>query len=192
MWPGVSMTERKNFKRLVRERARRTGESYTAALRHLRPSDSSEVPAMSWQRFEKPLFAYAVRVPEGWVERDPDPKNSPWETARYVDPADRRHSVIVFRNPVGPQRVAADMAERAQPSLAASGFTEFAIADASWAGDHTGVRLDCAKRDAGRVWAVREYFLVIDGVGFCLGLGSAAPEEDDPLFTEIARTFEIL
>jgi hypothetical protein len=186
------MTERKNFKRLVRERARRTGESYTAALRHLRSSDPPEVPSMPWQRIEKTDFGYAVTVPEGWVEREPDLTNSPLETARYVDPSDRRHSVIVFRNPFGgPQRVAADMASRAETALTASGFAELEITDAEWAG-RPGVRLDCVKRDAGRVWAVREYFLVVDGIGFCLGLGSAAPDEDDPLFAEMARTFEIL
>jgi hypothetical protein len=186
------MTAHKNFKRRVRERARRTGESYTAALRHLRSSDSPmEVPAMQWQRREKSEFGYAVRVPDGWAERDVDLRNSPWEAGRFVDPADRRHSVIVFRNPVGPRRSAADMVERAQTSLAASGFGEMAVAEAEWAG-RAGVRLDCAKRDAGRVWAVREYFVVDDGIGFCLGCGSAVPEEDDVLFAEMARTFEIL
>ena len=89
------MTAQKNFKRRVRERARRTGESYTAALRHLRSSDHlSEVSAMQWQRVEKEQFGYAVHVPPGWVEREVDLHNSPWETARFVDPADRRHSEI--------------------------------------------------------------------------------------------------
>ena len=108
-----------------------------------------------------------------------------------MDPADRRHSVIVFRNPVGPGNTAADMARRAQASLAAVGFAELAVADAEWGG-RAGVRLDCAKHDAGRVWAVREYFAVTDGIGFCLGCGSAVPEEDEPLFAEMARTFEVL
>jgi hypothetical protein len=186
------MTAGKNFKRRVRERARRTGESYTAALRHLRSSDQTvEVSAVNWQRVEKTTYGYAVRIPEDWVEREVDLRNSPWETARFVDPADRRHSVIVFRNPIGPGRTAADMARRAQTSLAANGFGELEIADAEWGG-RAGVRLDCAKRDVGRVWAVREYFAVADGIGFCLGCGSAAPEEDEPLFAEMARTFELL
>jgi hypothetical protein len=186
------MTEQKNFRRRVRERARRTGESYTAALRHLRPSDHPEVPAMSWQRMEKTDFGYAVSVPDGWVEREVDLKNSPWETARFVEPSDRRHSVIVFRNPVGPQRAAIDVAERARTALTATGFGELEIVGAEWAGA-SGQRLDGVKRDAGRVWAVREYFLVTaDGIGFCLGFGSAVPEEDDALFTEMARTFEVL
>jgi len=99
--------------------------------------------------------------------------------------------VIVFRNPVGPRFAAADMARRAQTSLAAGGFGEFDVTEVEWGG-RAGVRLDCAKRDAGRVWAVREYLVVIDGIGFCLGCGSAAPEEDEPLFAEMARTFEVL
>ena len=186
------MTANKHFKRRVRERARRTGESYTAALRHLRSSDHlPEEPAMQWQRVEKSNFGYAVQVPQGWVEREVDLRNSPWETARFVDPSDRRHSVIVFRNPVGPQRAALDMAERAQTSLAANGFADLAITETEWAG-RPGVRLDCAKHDVGRVWSVTEYFAVNDGIGFCLGCGSAAPADDEPLFTEMARTFEIL
>ena len=36
------MTAGKNFKRRVRERARRTGESYTAALRHFRTAPRGE------------------------------------------------------------------------------------------------------------------------------------------------------
>lgn len=146
---------------------------------------------MPWQRMEKTEFGYAVQVPSGWVEREADLRNSPWETARFADPADRRHSVIVFRNPVGPQRAAFDVAQRAQTALSASGFVELEITDTELGG-RPGARLDCARRDAGRVWSVREYFAVTDGVSFCLGCGSAVLEEDEPLFAEMARTFEIL
>jgi hypothetical protein len=185
------MTAGKNFKRRVRERARRTGESYTAALRHLRSSDQpEEALAMQWQRTEKSTFGYTIQVPAGWVEREADLRNSPWETARFVDPADRRHSVIVFRNPIGPRLGAIEMARRAQTALAASGFVDFEIAEAEW-GAGVGARLDCAKHDTGRIWAVREYFAVTDGVGFCLGFGSAVPEEDEQLLIEMAGTFEI-
>jgi hypothetical protein len=146
---------------------------------------------MQWQRVEKTEFGYAVQVPQGWVEREADLRNSPWETARFVDPADRRHSVIVFRNPVGPQRAALDVAQRAQTALAAGGFVELEITDTELGGQ-AGARLDCARHDTGRVWSVREYFAVIDGVSFCLGCGSAVLEEDESLFAEMARTFEIL
>jgi hypothetical protein len=63
------------------------------------------------------------------------------------------------------------------------------LAGAKGAG--VGARLDCAKHDTGRIWAVREYFAVTDGVGFCLGFGSAVPEEDEQLLIEMAGTFEI-
>jgi hypothetical protein len=184
------MTADKHFKRRVRERARRTGESYTAALRHLRHSDARERP-MQWQRVEKPEFGYAVHVPQGWDERPPNFKNSPWETARFADPADRRHSLIVFRGMPRPGLAPLQVAEQTQVSLESSGFTDFRITDAQ-VGGQAGARLDCAKHDAGRVWAVREYFVVHDDVRFVLGCGSSVPEEDDPLFTAIAERFEIL
>src|SRR5437764_6559830 len=84
------MTANKNFKRRVRDRARRTGESYTAALRHLRQLDVKE-PTVQWQRIEKTDFGYAISVPAGWTERPPDLKNSPLETARFGEETDRRH-----------------------------------------------------------------------------------------------------
>ncbi|MFC7640329.1 hypothetical protein ACFQX6_04335 [Streptosporangium lutulentum] len=50
------MTANKHFKHRVRERARRTGESYTAALRHLRRIDAQE-HVVHWQRIENPNSA---------------------------------------------------------------------------------------------------------------------------------------
>ncbi|WP_433179508.1 hypothetical protein [Actinoallomurus sp. CA-150999] len=184
------MTANKHFKRRVRERARRTGESYTAALRHLRRLDAKE-QSVQWQRIEKPDFGYALQVPGDWQEREPNLKNSPWETARFVDPDDRRHSLIVFRQPVRPGRSATEIAEGAQQSLAGVGFVDFEISDVTVAG-RAGARLNCARHDAGRTWAVREYFVVQDGVSFCLGCGSSAPDEDDPLFGVLAERLELL
>jgi hypothetical protein len=182
------MTANRHFKRRVRERARRTGESYTAALRHLR--EAKEQP-VQWQRIEKSDFGYAVHVPADWDERPPNLKNSPWETARFTEPGDRRHSVVVFRGPTRPGRDTAEIVEGVRVSLENGGFTESRIADAAFAG-RTGVRLECARYDAGRIWAVREYFVVEDASFFCLGCGSAVPDEDDALFTAMAERFELL
>jgi hypothetical protein len=182
------MTANKHFKRRVRERARRTGESYTAALRHLRRDNAKEF-LMQWQRVEKPDFGYAVHIPQGWDERPPDLKNSPWETARFGDQADRRHTVIVFRHPTA--HSPAEVAERARTTLEARGFADFEVTDTEVAG-RPGARLDCAKQDAGRVWAVREYFVSHGDVVFCLGCGSAVPDEDHEMFTAMAETLELM
>jgi hypothetical protein len=53
-------------------------------------------------------------------------------------------------------------------------------------------RLDCAKHDAGRTSALREYFVAHDDAPFVLGCHSFMPEEDDDLFAAIAERFEIL
>lgn len=184
------MTANKNVKRRVRERARRTGESYTAALRHLRRIEARE-HLMSWERIEKPEFGYAVHVPQNWYERPPDLKNSPWETARFHDRADARHCVIVFRQPIRPGRGAAEIAEAVQPALEGAGFGDFQLTDLHIAG-RPGVRLDCARHDAARIWAVRDYLVVQRDVSFCLGCGTSVPEEDDPLFATMAERLELL
>lgn len=144
-----------------------------------------------WRRVEKPEFGYAVSVPYGWAERPPDPANSPLETARFADPEDPRHSLIVFRGRPRPGVTALRAAEATEPVLRAAGFDGFALSAEDIAG-RDGARLECARHDAGRTWAVREYFVVHDDVRFVLGCGSAVPDEDDRLFAAIAGGFEIL
>lgn len=146
---------------------------------------------MGWQRVEKTEFGYAVSVPDGWVERPPDLANSPLETARFADPADPRHSLVVFRGRPRPGVTALRAAEATEPVLRAAGFGGFAISEEPVAG-RDGARLECARHDEGRTWAVREYFVVHDDVRFVLGCGSAAPDEDDGLFAAVAEGFEIL
>ena len=146
---------------------------------------------MQWQRIEKPDFGYAVHVPQGWEERPPDLENSPWETARFGDPVDRRQSIIVFRHPVRPGRDAAEVAEAVQSTLEAAGYLDFRITAATVAGG-PGARLDCARHDAGRVYAVREFFAVAGGASFCVGCGSTVPEQDDSLVVTIAERMELL
>ncbi|ETK35136.1 hypothetical protein MPTA5024_15665 [Microbispora sp. ATCC PTA-5024] len=190
MVPRGLMTADKHFKRRVRERARRTGESYTAALRHLRRSDAEE-HGMEWQRIERTDFGYAVHVPQGWDERPPNLRNSPWETARYGDRNDRRHGLIVFRQPVRPGREATEMAEIVRSSLEGLGFTGFGIAETRVAGLPSAL-LTGVKEDAGRVMALREYMAIRGGVSFCLGCWTTVPEEDDPVFAGMAERFELL
>jgi hypothetical protein len=189
------MTANRNLKRHVRARMARTGESYTAALRHLRrmPTEGSPMPEPSetvWRQVAKPEFGFAVWVPEHWEERAPNLRNSPWETARFTEPGDRRHTVIVFRNPVFRPRTAREHAEAIKESLTGAGFVDFEIAEVPVAG-RSGARVDCARHDAGRVWAVREYLVPTDEAVFCLGLGSAIPEDDLALFDELAARFEV-
>lgn len=144
-----------------------------------------------WQRIEKTDFGYAVLIPQGWDERPPDLKNSPWETARFIDPSDRRHSVTVFRSPTRPDRTAREVAERARPSLEASGFIDFEVSEATLA-ERPAVVLECARHDAGRVWTIREYFTVVDTSVFCFVCGSLVPDEDAALFEALVEGFELI
>ena len=86
---------------------------------------------------------------------------------------------------------AAQVSERIQVVLEAAGFGDFQITGTRVAGQ-AGARLDCARHDSGRTWAVREYFVIRGDVRFVLGCGSFAAKEDDSLFTAMAERFEIL
>lgn len=146
---------------------------------------------MEWQRFEKLEYGYTIDLPARWVEQPPDLKNSPLETARFADPQDRRHSVIVFRSMPIPGSTARDLAERAQSSLERHGWLELTLIDAR-VGAENGVRLDAVKRDAGRVMALREYFIAHDPVGLILATNTTAFDEDEPLISAIAERFVFL
>lgn len=60
------MTERKDFKRIVRERSRRTGESYSSALRNVRNArpDRSAATASKGKDQREPLMNITRTIPE--------------------------------------------------------------------------------------------------------------------------------
>ena len=151
------MTANKHFKRRVRERARRTGESYTTALRHLRRKDAREY-LMQWQRIEKSDFGYAVHVPAGWDERAPDLQNSPFETARFAGPASRRHSVIVFRGPLPPGAGAAQ--------LSSAGATAGQLSAGQPSAGQLSADEPSADRGSAAVWVAERTQAVLAAAGF--------------------------
>ena len=59
------MTVDKHFKRLVRARAARSGESYTAALWHLR-REAGDLSAAKTQRINSADLGFSVVIPEPW------------------------------------------------------------------------------------------------------------------------------
>ena len=88
------MTERKDFKRVVRERARRTGESYSTALRHVRgPSEATPAPRRPFaERFA------AVRTALGPLVWGVDPHSAvleAWGVADTPDGLDRFVDIVL-------------------------------------------------------------------------------------------------
>lgn len=146
---------------------------------------------MEWQRIEKPEYGYAIGLPVGWTEQPPDLRNSPLETARFVDPEDRRHSLIVFRSMPALGTTARRLADGTQRVLELKGWLDLSVTEATFGGA-TGIRLDAVKRDAGREMAIRQYFVAVGEVGLILASNTIAPDEDDALLTEISVRFEIL
>ena len=186
------MTAHKHRKALVRQRAGRTGESYTAALQHLRTHQVEDaMETTTWRRIDKPDFGYAFSVPEGWVETPPNLKNSPWWEVRFADPEDRRRDCVVFRQPVIAGQTAADVVANVRTHLKGYGFGAFVVENVSVA-SRQGVCLDFAKSDAGRTWSCQEYFVVNGDTCFCVGFGTSTLTEDRPLIEAIVGSFAIV
>jgi hypothetical protein len=172
------MTHDKDFKRKVREHARRTGRSYASV--HRRFSRHRE-KMMQLEQITKQGFT--VAVPHGWAEFPPMRSNSPYEVARFAHRDHASRLCLVFRSPGNDPR---KRAEAAQARLATTGYDDFALADAPL-GAHSGVRLCCARG----VWAVREYFVSVNDLVYCLGLGSSDPAGDAAIFDAMTAAFEI-
>ena len=164
------MTARKRFKRLVRARSSRTGESYSSALRHFRALtvEDETVPNFNLQRIERPHLGFAVSVPPEWAEEPPDLNNSPHEVLRFAQRGEDFRRIIVFRDPSPGGRDAAGARNHAWEVLAAGGYRNFVASESAVAG-RPGARLDFDLGEGPRRWAVREYFVMANGVGWCFG-----------------------
>ena len=179
------MTHDKDFKRKVREHARRTGRSYASV--HRRFSRHRE-KMMQLEQITKQGFT--VAVPNGWAEFPPILTNSPYEVARFARRDHTNHLCLVFRSPGSSGLDPRVHAERVRAHLATSGYDNFELEDAVL-GARAGVRLTFDKPLATGIWAVREYFVNVNELVYCLGLGSGDPAGDAAIFDAMTAAFEI-
>ncbi len=145
----------------------------------------------AWHRIEKPDYGYAISIPEGWIETPPNLRSNPWETVRFGSPEDRRHDVVVFRQPVIPGQTVADIVANSKTHLEGYGFSSFHVENVTVA-SRDGMRLDFAATDVGRNWSIQEYFVVEGEACFCLGFGSSDPEEIQDIIDAMLASLAIL
>jgi hypothetical protein len=181
------MTHDKDFKRKVRELARRTGRSYASV--HRRLSREREEMAM-FTKVSKQELGFTIAVPHGWAEFPPQLANSPYEVARFARRDHASHLCLVFRSPGSAGLDPRVPAEDARARLDASGYGNFAL-DAAQLGARAAARLSFDKPTAAGLWAVRLYFASANDLVYCLGLGSGDPAGDAALFDSMSAEFEI-
>ena len=187
------MTRKKDFKRVVRDYAARTGRSYAGA-RNLLLSRSRGDLAMNdvtLQSISKPELGFTVAIPQGWSEFPPILSNSPYEIARFASRDHTYHLGIVFRMPGSPGLNVRVPAEEAQSRQRRQGFGNFAL-DEGQVGGRPGVRLTFDKTTPGGPWAAREYFVAAGSRVYVLGLASGDPKGDESVFESMAARFEVI
>jgi hypothetical protein len=185
------VTTDKDFKRLVRARSRKTGESYSLARSRLLAKNhgpTNSLPPLL--RVERPEHGFAVHVPEHWQELPLEPADTPYEVARfgYKDP--NEHLCMVFRDE-GAFGHVSEIAERARTALEARGFSHFVMSDAEMAG-REAVRLDFDNVHGGELWSVSDYVVKAGDLVYILGVGTSEPDKDAPVFDEMLRRFELI
>jgi hypothetical protein len=187
------MTARKSFKRLVRERAARTGESYTAALRHFRESSAENDPMekTGFRRVAKTDLGFALHVPDDWKEQPPNPA-SPLEVAHFSFGQGSLTGVcLVLWSSTRTGFTPRAQVESMIPQLESQGFREFVLSDVSIA-SRSAVRMDCERRRDGKVWSVRGYLVFAEQGFLSLALATHDLDRDRQLFDRIADGFELL
>jgi hypothetical protein len=187
------MTREKDFKRKVRDEARRTGRSYADARRLLldtRPGG----PAMTESQkttTNNPRFGYSLTLPAGYHEFPADSTHSPWEVARFLRRDHTSHLCLVFRMPGRVGLDAREPALRSKARLEAKGFVDFALSEVELGKRHGTLLTFQRSADNKEPWSAREYFVTAGSLIYCLGLGSGDRSGDAEVFDRIAQSFEV-
>src|SRR5688500_16995894 len=88
---GGPMTARKRFKRRVRARAAKTGESYMVARRLLEHRCGLEQALSESNTITDQLHGFALDLPEGWNRVDPSVTASHWQVAAFDGSEEHAH-----------------------------------------------------------------------------------------------------
>ena len=193
------MTRDRRFKKRVRARIARKGESYTVAYQVLR-QQTPEDEAMTRQKTQtinNHDFGYTIEVPSTWRDLGPDIYNSAFEVARYLRNAPIIHDGIVnifWGLPAESRQLAAntgdpDVFDLNKDCLEKEGIA--ATVTEVMLGGRAATRLDRAYK-LGNIehWASRSYFMEIRGAIICLNMGTSDLLEDAPVFDWITESFK--
>ena len=188
------MTREKDFKRVVREYASRTGRSYSGARRILvareEGAPATKERAVPFKTISRPKLGFTLSVPEAWAEFPALLSNSAYEVVRFAYRDHTGHLCIVFRMPGSPGLDPRGTAEQAIVRQQSQGFGNFVLTEAD-VGKRRGVLLTFDKKAEAGTWAAREYFVSAGSLVYCLGLGSGDPQGDGGIFDAMAAGFEV-
>jgi hypothetical protein len=188
------MTQKKDFKRAVREYASRSSRSYSSARRILIARDGAALAVKnsreSFKTISRPKLGFTLSVPEAWAEFPALLSNSAYEVARFAYRDHTSHLGIVFRMPGSPGLDPRGTADQVLARQRSQGFDNFVLADAA-VGSRAGVLLTFDRKSEAGTWSAREYFVSAGSLVYCLGLGSGDRAGDAATFDAMAAGFEV-
>jgi hypothetical protein len=141
------------------------------------------------KHYKNAEWNFAIDLPERWNAFPAQPTNSPNELIRFLSNENGTHALIVFRSPNDPAVSPETTLERVQESLAKGGFSHF-VAGKVLIGAREVLTLDCDRtRPDGKLWSVREYFIIDGTLNYTLGFGTTDRGAMFGLFDRMAKSF---
>ena len=195
------MTQDRRFKKRVRVRMAKTGESYSAAYQFLRNSTMEETSMTDeFNTVTNHDFGYSLQLPTSWRVVGPDIYNSAFEISRYLRTSGKIHDGIVnvFWDVPGESLQslvdvgAPPIFDLSAKSLRSEGVTDISVSNLE-IGGREAIRLDHAYK-LGDIedWASRSYFMRIRGKFVILNMGTSDRASDRALYDQIASSFNAI
>jgi hypothetical protein len=133
---------------------------------------------------------FSLDIPRNWNAFPPVSSNSPFEVIRFISMEGGTHMLIVFRSADNPNEPLAKRAANAQATLAKQGFGNFTTAIAP-VGSKSAATLDFdRKREDGKTWSCREYFIDDGTLDYVLGFGTTDKVGMFDLYERMAQSFQ--
>ena len=141
------------------------------------------------QPYRNAAWNFALDIPSGWTELPPVLTNSPYETVRFEPDVTGGNLIIVFRLPHEPAVPPEKNIQQMEASLAGGGFTHF-VPGKTRIGSREVSTLDFdRRRPDGKIWSVRDYFIVDGPVAYTLGFGTTDRSGTFATFDRVAKSF---
>jgi hypothetical protein len=190
------MTEKRRFKKRVRSRMAKTGESYLTAYRYFRNQNAENLP-MEFQSISRIDLGIALDVPSNWKELVPNPgvgtlegvvevmhfeNHEELEKAKGLD-------ILSMPNPEG--QSLKNVVQNETKRLQRMQFTDFSYSEIS-VGGCSCTRIDCENADSS-VWSLRLYLIKTEQNHiWWLFFGSFEMKQDNKFIEKMTGSFKLL
>ena len=154
--------------------------------------DTININSVEMKHYKSEEWNFELNIPKSWSVFPPNPKNSPFEVARFRKQGSESNVLIIFRAPYDPKVPLSEIVDKTQMGLAKGNYGNFLKATSTVGSNEVAtLNFDKVKED-GVLWNFRGFFLVNGTLIYTLGFGTSDGDSMFELFDKIAKSFVML